>query len=210
MVVPLKTKSVSHRIFHEPLARVNRTRYCAYVEQIEQGAASPHQVIADRVKSLRKKRGWSAERLAEEMTAAGIPWTRVVVTKLETARRPGVNVAELFGLAYALGVSPVHLVVDPDDDSQYRVTATCSAPAADVRAWVRGFKPIGDTDARTFFTAVPSAEFGKREEHPERDQWVRDVVGYLTRSMGRLYRRDDGTTVFELEMPRKVGGRGQR
>lgn len=51
-------------------------------------------VIAERIRHLRKRRGWSAEKLAEEMTAVGVPWERMVVTKLENGRRASVPADE--------------------------------------------------------------------------------------------------------------------
>jgi len=100
---------------------------------------TPHGVIAQRVRQLRDGRGWSAERLAQEMTSAGVPWTRIVVTKLETRRRPSISVEELLALAYALGVAPVDLLVPGDaDEEPYDVTPTVTEPAAAVREWIAG------------------------------------------------------------------------
>ncbi|QIJ62219.1 helix-turn-helix transcriptional regulator [Streptomyces sp. JB150] len=162
--------------------------------------------LARRVKEVRMRRGFTAQQLAEALQAQGIAWQRTTVVKLENGTRENVTLNEVLALAYVLGVAPVHLMVDPDTASPYPVTAQVSAPAAAVRSWVRGFKPLDDIDPRTFYTEVPAVEFGKREDHPDRYEWVSDMARYLSRSMGRMYRRDDGSAVLEVELP----GRGNR
>lgn len=145
---------------------------------------TPHGVIAERVKELRKGRGWSAERLAAEMSAQGVPWSRVVVTKLETGRRPGVTVAELLALARVLEVAPVHLIVPPLSAAElmpprdrldrppyvYAVTPRTVVPTVAVRGWLRGERTFGDIDPRRYFGAVPPDEFAAppRDEVAER------------------------------------------
>ena len=74
-------------------------------------------ILAARVKDLRIKRGWSAERLAHEMTAVGVHWNRLVVTKLENGHRRDVSVTELLALGRVLQCAPVHLIVPPDADA---------------------------------------------------------------------------------------------
>lgn len=136
---------------------------------------APHQVIAERVRDLRKGRGWSAERLAEEMAAVGIPWTRAVVTKLETKRRPGVSIEEVFALAYVLSVAPIHLMVPPldaEDLTPYRITpeGPNTVPSF-ARAWIRGHSPIGEVDAKRYFAEVPDSEW-----KPPADQWTPENI----------------------------------
>src|SRR5438034_11782353 len=78
---------------------------------------TPTAVVAARMHALRTKRGWSAAELARRMQAAGIPWERIVVTKLETGRRASVSVAELLALAAVLNCPPVMLMT-ADERSQ--------------------------------------------------------------------------------------------
>ena len=163
-------------------------RYCACMEHDELASRGPHEVIAERVRELRKGRGWSAERLAEEMTAVGVPWSRVVVTKLETGRRPGVSVEELFALAFVLEVAPVHLVVPTAKESErmlYRITPAGprSFPSF-VRAWIRGQTPIGKVDARRYFSEVPESEW------PPPPEWTPELIEQQSRAIRRV--RGDG------------------
>jgi transcriptional regulator with XRE-family HTH domain len=77
---------------------------------VEQPDHTPTEVVAQRMRELRRGRGWSAERLAEELARHGVEWNRGVVTKLETGRRASVSVAELLGLAAVFEVSPLDLL----------------------------------------------------------------------------------------------------
>lgn len=116
-------------------------------------------VLAERVKTLRKSRGWTAQRLAEEMTAAGFRWERMVVTKLETGRRQSVSIDELFGLAFVLDVSPIHLLVPPDDEPPvYLVTPTVPTSPHVVRDWIKGRRPLYEQDLNRFITEIPQAD----------------------------------------------------
>ncbi|WP_446218280.1 helix-turn-helix domain-containing protein [Micromonospora sp. IBHARD004] len=137
---------------------------------------TPHRVIAERMKALRKKRGWSAAHLALEMKKAGIPWDRSIVASLELGRRATVTVEELLALSYVLSVAPVHLLVPPvgvEDRTPYQVvpngpggpdSVLAGSPPypAVVRAWIRGQLPMGDP--RSFFEEVPPSELAPPDE----------------------------------------------
>lgn len=119
---------------------------------------TPTEVIAKRVQEVRKRHGWSAQRLADAMSAAGVPWERQVVTKLENGQRQNVSAAELLALAYVLDIAPVHLLVPVEDITVTPVPGQ-EAQAVRVRAWIRGEAPLGAQDARMFFSEVPRTEF---------------------------------------------------
>lgn len=100
---------------------------------------SAHQAVAVLVKRLRQNRGWSAQRLGEEMTRAGAAWDRSIVANFENGRRPYITVEELLALAAVLEVAPVDLVVPKELTGEpYQVTPTLSASADTVREWIRG------------------------------------------------------------------------
>lgn len=137
---------------------VKRDRYGSLVEQ-DAGAAGPTSVIAGRVRELRRRRDWTADQLAEQLSAVGVPWTRIVVTKLETGRRPSVSVEELFALAYVLNVSPMHLLVpDGDQGEPYAYVAGMATNRRTVREWIAGRRPIFGQDLNHFIGAVPSSD----------------------------------------------------
>lgn len=152
---------------------------------------SPTAVIAERMRDLRTRRRWSAQRLAGEMTNVGVEWNRGVVTKLENNRREAVSVTELMALAYVLEVSPLALLL-PEENTSYQVTPEDSAPARTVYEWISGdllppfpFPLEGITDedrtrARSLFTRllayvtdlsehwVVKAEIGRLKEREQR------------------------------------------
>ena len=66
--------------------------------------------IAAEVTRQRKKRGLSAQKLADRTAELGHAVPRSVLANLENGRRETVSVAELFVLAEALGVPPLWLV----------------------------------------------------------------------------------------------------
>jgi transcriptional regulator with XRE-family HTH domain len=150
------------------VVRVNTKRYCSSMEQT--GPLTPTAVVAARMHELRVKRGWSAAELARRMRAAGIPWERIVVTKLETGRRASVSVAELLALAAVLNCPPVMLMT-ADERSQagyrpgyvnpsYQVTPTMTEDMFTVRAWIRGAGPLGEhDDPREYYAELPVDEF---------------------------------------------------
>ena len=107
-------------------------------------------MIVDHMTRLRRSRGWSAERLGQEMAKAGVPWDRDIVTNLEIGRRRSVGFDEWLILAKVLGVAPLHLLVPLDDDAEFPVTADLALPAAVARDWITGTDPddlLGDDDS---------------------------------------------------------------
>lgn len=109
----------------------------------DEGAACTKWII-DEVKRRRAGLDWTAERLAEEMTAAGVPWTRDIVVNLENGRRKTLAVHELLALAWVLDVaSPVDLIAPPGyaGTEPFPVTPVTTATPEQVRAWFTG-KPL--------------------------------------------------------------------
>ncbi|MFG2596706.1 helix-turn-helix domain-containing protein [Streptomyces sp. NPDC048462] len=120
--------------------------------------ADPVAVIAQRVKEVRGRKGFTAQQLADKLRdKTGLNWDRATVTKLETGRRQTITVVELLALARVLDVAPVNLLV-PLDDRPFAVTAKESVAANRVRAWVRGESPLSGTDQRIFRSEVPIDE----------------------------------------------------
>lgn len=117
------------------LALVNHGRYGSPMEQDQ--PVAPTAVVAGRVRELRAVRRWSAQRLADEMTKIGIEWNRGVVAKLETGRRESLSVAELFGLAYALEVNPLVLLL-PQQNVEYDIAPNVRFKAVEVYGWLMG------------------------------------------------------------------------
>ena len=128
--------------------------YCASVTQVPDG---PTAVIVRQMRELRAARGWSAQRLANEVSAAGLSWDRSIVANLESGRRRTLSVEEWLVVSRVLGIAPLHLLV-PVNDADMQVTPQDHITAHQARQWIRGGDPLDPVD----------------DEHREQIQaWVR-------------------------------------
>jgi transcriptional regulator with XRE-family HTH domain len=120
-------------------------------------------IVAQRIRTARKRRGWSAQELADRLAAAGAPELSIfVISNIESGRRKDgrrrrdVCVDELFLIAYVLGVPPIHLLV-PAEDSEEPVEVApgvrVDKPELMLR-WIRGDQTLPGIDPRGFFAAT--------------------------------------------------------
>ncbi len=144
---------------------------------------TPTQVVAQRVRELRTRHGWSAQALADRCADAGMPHlVRDVLANLEAGRRESVTIDEVMVLAYVLDVAPVDLIVPPNTDVEhhkhgrvtvagYAVTPTTAVmPLSSVRRFVVGEGPLAGMDERRY-----------RAERPDEASQpnAADVLAYL-------------------------------
>lgn len=163
---------------------------------------TPVATIAQRVKELRARRGWTAAQLGKELGKYDIRWDRFTVANLESGKRQNVTVNELFALALALDVAPTNLLV-PLDDRLYRITPTRTEDADTVRSWVRGEQPLPGTDERTFFAEASTQDMRKRIDaykerldigpHPEGEP----IQGKIHREAERMRWQNKAITEWE-------------
>jgi transcriptional regulator with XRE-family HTH domain len=118
-----------------------RVRYCASVTHTEE-SSTIHRLIGERIKQLRNKRGWSAQRLGEEMARVGIPWNRSIVVNIEQGRRSYITVEELVALGRVLGVPPMLLAFPFDQARDLQVLPNVSVRAWDAAQWFAGRAPF--------------------------------------------------------------------
>jgi transcriptional regulator with XRE-family HTH domain len=125
-------------------------------------------VVAARVRQVRKRRDWSPADLAARCAALGAAdLTENVIENIESRSQRGgtkrprpVTVDELVALSAALNVAATHLLVPPDDYRKaYQVTSTTSEHANYVREWIRGHLPLRGADPREYFGEVPRTEY---------------------------------------------------
>ncbi len=155
---------------------------------------TPSQVVAQRLREIRTRRGLSAREVAELCRATGLHhMDRSVIANIETGRRRGVSVDELLALAYVLEVAPVHLLVPLEDTGVfYRFTPSWAAFPVAVRAWVRGEYALPGIDRRGFYAEIPESEVQELattqaeldERHERRKAQVRDLL----RHKGKRFR----------------------
>jgi len=173
------------------------------------------------VRDARKRAGWSVDQLAERCAEVGLPQLSATAVyliegggrgKSGTRPRRRITVEELLGVAYALGVSPLALLL-PEDDTSYPVTPDVVTSARAVYEWFVGerFPPLpapGDADqwndedraaAWFMFTRAlryvpePSTHWlvnahleDLRQRNTERDQAIQAQLAALTEKVNQL------------------------
>lgn len=150
----------------------------------------PSAVAAERVRQVRDRQRdsdgqrLSAAKLADRCAAHGMPQlNRHVIANIESGRRESISVDELFVLARALGVAPVHLLVPVDDDAHMATTPSETAVARHVRRWVTGDQPWAGSDAETYWSEAPP---GWRDRLAE---GRRRIEQFLATQLGRAIER---------------------
>ena len=108
------------------------------------------------------QRGMSQQGLAERMNQLGARTDRSVVAKVESGRR-AISLEDVFRYALALDVAPVHLIVPIDSTEPIHLAPNLEAAPHEVRAWIRGFRPMLQ-DPRVYFSRVPRSEFRAASE----------------------------------------------
>lgn len=166
--------------------------------------STPSDVVAKRVREIRRKHGLTVAQLAQRCAELGMPeLTSQAIYNLEAGRkdrqgrrRRAVTVDELLALAAVLDVAPVWLLVPADDDDKepYQVTPTRAELADVVRNWVRGDRPLPGTDWRRYIAEGPS-EWGYYLSPDEWEEHTR--LAALERRLNALEQRqaqenDDG------------------
>ena len=167
--------------------------YAVHMSSKKIRVRTPTMVLAARVAELRKKKGWSAAKLAEACADQGMPkLNRPVISNIESGRRQGVTLEEMMVLAVVLDVAPVHLFVPIDDDDesyldQYSATPEIYLTASKARAWVRGDRQLNVQDPRMYFSEVPKEDFRvQKPSEAEIQQDADDIALYreLTAKLG--------------------------
>jgi transcriptional regulator with XRE-family HTH domain len=146
----------------------------------------PSEVFRSQLREVRKVKRWTQQDLAEALARIGLNLSAFAITRIETGHR-GVSLDQAIAMAAALGVSPLHMIVPLDDDS-VQLAPQLSVTTSDARAWLRGQRPLKETDERIFLFQTPSSEADWfpftpgpwRYEDPEvyqstRARWERDI-----------------------------------
>lgn len=165
---------------NEPEARKRKRRAPG-----DEGSAYTARIAAE-VAGRRTTLGWSAGRLAEEMAAVGVPWTRDVVVNLENGRRRILAVHELLALAYVLEVeSPVDLLVPSSADPVLPVIPSMLLDKGVIRGWLLGrtgpLRPLMDKYAGPESAQVARIKDALREFGADRFHDYEGLVVELAR-----------------------------
>jgi len=92
-------------------------------------------VLGRALRRIRSERGMSQHDLAVKASDGGVPWTRVVVTKVENGTR-SVQLLEFFLLARALDVHPEVLLTGLGPTEKVELSPTAWADAEGLRALI--------------------------------------------------------------------------
>jgi transcriptional regulator with XRE-family HTH domain len=157
---------------------------------------APSEVFRERLRDVRRIRGWTQQELAAALGEAGVDLGEFAITRLEKGKR-SLSLDEAVAIAAVLGVSPLHMLV-PLDDSGVQLAPLLPVPAASARAWFRGQRPLRQADERLYYTQTPDSEASWfpivpgpwRFESPEdfeatREKWDRQIMRDVTYPLGR-------------------------
>lgn len=119
---------------------------------------APDQVAIRQAKELRLRHRLSQQRLAERLSALGSEFTQAAVARLETGRTRNLPVADLFAFAAALDVAPVQLLAGSFDQSDVPVIGGLSLSPRHCRDWIRGRRPLPDSDRDAYYQQTSDEE----------------------------------------------------
>jgi transcriptional regulator with XRE-family HTH domain len=116
-------------------------------------------LYAARLKEIRQHRGWTQQRLADEMRRIGYPISRPAIAKIERGKRP-LEVGEFVALGVALGVPPSGIFL-PLDAEFVQLTEKVKVPLEVAAAWANGDAPLDPKDARFYHSENPGVTYAK-------------------------------------------------
>jgi transcriptional regulator with XRE-family HTH domain len=137
-------------------------------------APLPGDVVAARIKEVRRHRGWTQEQLSARLDELGYAIGRGTLAKIETVgstRALNVSVADVLAISAALNVAPLFLVCPNDDPGWMRITPNEVVESGRARQWWRGLWPLAEGDSRAdYFRERPESEVVALEEERQRQE----------------------------------------
>lgn len=104
---------------------------------------SPSWFAAENIRRWRGKE--SQERFARRVADLGVTMNRSILANIESHRREGLTVEEVFALALALNMSPTNLVLPHEEETEVAVTPTITEYPLFVRSWIYGESRLPST-----------------------------------------------------------------
>lgn len=127
--------------------------------------------FAERLREVRERKRWRQEDLAHRLNELGYALDRVAISKIESKQR-SVKIDELMAIAFALDVSPNHLLTSYDQEARIRVTGLTRPVVPGVaRRWIAGYWTLpGQKDDKFFERERPPEEIFTEQLLRERDK----------------------------------------
>lgn len=127
-------------------------------------------VVAHRIREVRKKQGMTAAQLAGRCAEQGFPGlTAQALSNIESGRRDkegkrrrDVTVDELMALAWVLHVAPVYLLTPPLPSPDLPLPGDPHEFVTLTKMWqqfIKGEQPMAGMDPQRFLAEVPKEEF---------------------------------------------------
>ena len=118
-----------------------------------------HEVLAERIKAHRKRRGWSQQTLADEMTALGYPIDRVTLAKIEAGKTRAENASlrEVLIIGAALDVPPLALFLPLGENTCVSITPNARLDPLLAFRWITGETPFPVEEDGLFVAKNPAA-----------------------------------------------------
>src|SRR5581483_5246823 len=119
---------------------------------------TPDRTTANQVQTLRQRQRLSQRQLAERLSELGAPFTQAAVARLESGRTRNLSISDLFALAAALNVAPVHLLANSFDQNDVPIVGQTKLSPRHARDWIRGHRPLPDSDEHAYAEQVAAEE----------------------------------------------------
>lgn len=166
-----------------------------------------------RVARYRKERGLNQQQLSAELSAFGLDLKRTVINNLERGYRRTVSLAEVYVLAYVLGVPPLLLMTPLGAEPHFDVLPGTNADTWDAARWIAGEGPPPpggpETTAQLWrshadLLTLYREHTAKEAEWRENDRLMQDKKSLFE---GSVTRRIEIETLLRI-IRRAIRGRG--
>jgi transcriptional regulator with XRE-family HTH domain len=174
----------------------------------------PSEVFRRRLREVRLAKGWTQQQLADALASAGAELTSFAIARLESGKR-GVSLDEAVAMAAVLGPSLLHMIT-PLEHVRVHLAPRLAERAIDVRAWVRGQRPLRQADEQLFYFQAPPSEAdwfpfvpgpwrfeNRRDFEAARDKWEREIL--RRGAVPRARDLEDGPDAEDIEVTDDVG-----
>jgi transcriptional regulator with XRE-family HTH domain len=116
-------------------------------------------VFRQRMRTLRRSRGWSQQQLAMHLVEFGaMTASKGAVAKIENGSR-NVLLEEAIQIAAALDVGFARMLVPLEPDVAVELTPTQQVTSRDLRRWIQGLEPLPRGDIRPLLADMTRGEF---------------------------------------------------